>query len=144
MLRKIRGQKPAMFNFEKLEVWRRSVDFAADVYRVSRTFPVSERFGLTSQMRRAATSVPSNIAEGSARPRSDFAKFLGYAAGSLYEVVTHAAIAKNESMLLADEHYFVSPQREESNATFVPVSAPAIRIWNGSLRTTPSTSDENW
>ncbi|WP_414661957.1 four helix bundle protein [Horticoccus sp. 23ND18S-11] len=82
-----------MFNFEKLEVWHKAVVFAKVIYKHSRTFPGEERFGLTNQIRRAAVSISSNIAEGSARPAPDFIKFLGYATGSLYEVVTQAVIA---------------------------------------------------
>ena len=88
-----------MFNFEKLEVWQKSVAYAGLVYRLSRGFPADERFGLTNQIRRAATSIASNIAEGSARSRPDFARFVGYAAGSLSEVITQAAIARNEGFL---------------------------------------------
>ena len=56
-----------MFNFEKLDVWQEAIQFADLVYELSGDFPADERFGLTNQMRRAAVSVSSNIAEGSAR-----------------------------------------------------------------------------
>ena len=88
-----------MFKFEKLAVWQKAVDFADLVYTSSRAFPSDERFGLTNQIRRAAVSISSNIAEGSARSDPDFAKFIGYAAGSLYEVVTQAAVAKRQGFL---------------------------------------------
>lgn len=88
-----------MFNFEKLEVWQKSVAYAGLIYRISRGFPADERFGLTNQIRRAAVSIASNIAEGSSRPRPDFARFVGYASGSLAEVVTQATIARNEGMI---------------------------------------------
>ena len=88
-----------MFKFEKLQVWQKSIDFAGLVYRASAQFPADERFGLTNQIRRAANSIASNIAEGSARHDPDFARFIGYAAGSLYEVVTQAAIARNQGYL---------------------------------------------
>jgi hypothetical protein len=66
-----------MFGFEKLEVWQRSIEFADAVYSATRSFPADERFGLTNQMRRAAVSISSNIAEGSARiSRKDFARFI--------------------------------------------------------------------
>jgi four helix bundle protein len=84
-----------MFNFEKLEVWQKAVSYADFVYLVTRPFPADERFGLTNQIRRAANSISSNIAEGSSRPPADFAKFLTYAAGSLYETITQAVIARN-------------------------------------------------
>lgn len=88
-----------MFNFEKLDVWHKAIAFAGQVYRCTRDFPTDERFGLTNQLRRAASSIGSNIAEGSARPPADFARFLGYAAGSLCEVITQATIARNEAFL---------------------------------------------
>lgn len=92
-----------MFNFERLEVWQKAVSFADMVYRVTRTFPADERFGLTNQLRRAATSIASNIAEGAARSPADFAKFLGYAAGSLYEVITQATVGRNQGFLSAND-----------------------------------------
>jgi four helix bundle protein len=89
-----------MFNFEKLEVWQKAIDFADDVYAFTRSFPDEERFGLTSQMRRAAVSVSSNVAEGSARhSRDDYARFLEIAAGSLFEVISQATIAKRRGFL---------------------------------------------
>ena len=88
-----------MFNFEKLEVWQKAVAFAGLVYRLTRGFPSDERFGLTNQIRRAAVSLASNIAEGSARPPADFAKFIGYASGSLCEVSTQATIVRKENFL---------------------------------------------
>jgi len=102
-----------MFNFEKLEVWQRAVVFAGLVYRATKAFPADERFGLTNQIRRAATSVAANIAEGSARPPADFAKFIGYASGSLNEVVTHATVARNESLLAPTDYVQVYRDAEE-------------------------------
>jgi len=75
-----------MFNFEKLEVWNEAIAFADHVYSLTRAFPDAERLGLTSQMRRAAVSISSNVAEGSSRnSRPDFARFIEIAAGSLFE-----------------------------------------------------------
>jgi four helix bundle protein len=88
-----------VFKFEKLIVWQKALSFADLVYRETRVFPTEERFGLTNQIRRAATSIASNIAEGSARPDPDFVRFLGYATGSLYEVVTQATIAHRQGFL---------------------------------------------
>jgi four helix bundle protein len=88
-----------MFNFEKLEVWQKSVTYADLVHVITRNFPADERFGLTTQIRRAANFASSNIAEGAARPPADFAKHLGYAAGSLYETVTQGIIARNQGFL---------------------------------------------
>ena len=89
-----------MFNFEKLDFWQRANEFADLVYKVTKTFPEDERFGLTNQMRRAAVSVSSNIAEGSARSsRNDNARFLEIATGSLFEVVAQSFISRRQGFL---------------------------------------------
>ena len=72
--------------FKDIKVWQRSHALVVKLYSISRTLPAEGRFGLTSQLRRAAVSVPSNIAEGSKRQgRGDFAHFLNIAEGSLAE-----------------------------------------------------------
>jgi four helix bundle protein len=89
-----------MFNFEKLDVWQEAIQFADPVYEVTGDFPREERFGLTNQMRRAAVSVSSNIAEGSSRvSRTDFARFVEIATGSLFEVVSQTTIALRRKMI---------------------------------------------
>jgi four helix bundle protein len=89
-----------MFNFEKLETWQKAIDFADLVYSITRAFPDIERFGLTSQMRRAAVSISSNIAEGTSRfSHNDYARFLEIAAGSLFEVVSQSFIARRQGFL---------------------------------------------
>ena len=88
-----------MFRFEKLAVRQKSVAFAELVYTASHGFPSDECFGLTNQIPRAANSIPTNIAEGSARTDPDFRKFLGHAAGSLYEVVTQSFIALRQGFM---------------------------------------------
>lgn len=93
-----------MFNFEKLEVWQKALDFAGMVYTVTKGFPDDERWGLTNQMRRAAVSISSNIAEGASRhSRDDYARFLEIAAGSVFEVVSQSVIAKRQGFLSEDE-----------------------------------------
>jgi four helix bundle protein len=77
-----------------LRVWQKSIDLVEACYRLSALLPVDERFGLTSQIRRACTSVPANIAEGFGRWNSrEFAHFLSIASGSLRELETHMVIA---------------------------------------------------
>jgi four helix bundle protein len=89
-----------MFNFEKLEVWNEAIAFADTIYTLTKAFPDDERFGLTNQMRRAAVSISSNIAEGSSRSsRPDFARFIDLATGSLFEVVSQATIGKRQGFL---------------------------------------------
>jgi four helix bundle protein len=89
-----------MFKFEELEIWKESIKFTSDVYRITKTFPAEERFGLTQQLRNAAISISLNIAEGSGRYHNkDFVRFLQIAIGSLYEVVSGLFIAKNEEYI---------------------------------------------
>ncbi len=102
-----------MFNFEKLDCWQRGIDFADLIYRVTRTFPREEQFGLTSQMRRAAVSISSNLAEGtSRRSPTDFARFTEIAVGSLFEVVTQSEIAKRQGFLDVRAHQEIYTQAE--------------------------------
>lgn len=76
------------FSFEKLIVWEKSRQLAVEVYKITSAFPVEERFGLTSQIRRCSISVPSNIAEGSGRnSKKDNARFTEIAFSSLMELL---------------------------------------------------------
>ena len=105
-----------MFGFEKLDVWQRAIEFADVVYSSTCAFPADERFGLTNQMRRAAVSISSNIAEGSSRnSRKDFARFLEIAAGSLYEVVSQCHIGLNQGFLTKDEFEILYKSAEEQS-----------------------------
>src|SRR5204862_1408821 len=88
------------FNFEKLDVWQAAIQFADLVYKITREFPEHERFGLTNQMRRAAVSISSNLAEGTSRSlRADFARFVEIASGSLFEVVSQSFIGHRQGFL---------------------------------------------
>jgi four helix bundle protein len=103
-----------MFNFEKLDVWQKAIDFADLVYKLTRQFPDEERFGLTNQMRRAAVSISSNIAEGSSRSsKSDFARFVEIATGSVFEVISQAFIAHRQSFLSEDQFRKIYTDAEE-------------------------------
>lgn len=89
-----------MFGFEKLEVWQLAISYSDDVYTTTCAFPGDERFGLTNQIRRAAVSSSSNIAEGSGRAsRKDFARFVEIAYGSLLETVSQFTIARRQQFL---------------------------------------------
>src|ERR1700750_1075887 len=89
-----------MFNFEKLNVWTEVIAFADLVYSISRSFPDNERFGLTTQMRRAAVSISSNLAGGSSRvSRADVARFVEIATGSLFEVVSQTIVGKRQGFI---------------------------------------------
>src|ERR1039457_833675 len=94
------SRRTLMFNFEKLETWQKAIAFADLVYEVTRNFPSDERFGLTNQMRRAAVSISSNIAEGTARnSKNDYARFLEIATGSLFEVVSQSFVGRRQGFL---------------------------------------------
>lgn len=83
-----------MHKFKELEIWKRSRLFCTTIYAISAFFPDNEKFGLTNQIRRAAVSVPSNIAEGSSRQSNkEFCRFLEIAIGSCYEIETQLLIA---------------------------------------------------
>ena len=78
-----------------LDVWKKSMDFVENIYKISSMFPKEEMYGLTSQIRRAAVSVPSNIAEGASRQgNKEFVQFLYISLGSLSEVETQTMLAK--------------------------------------------------
>ena len=105
-----------MFNFEKLDVWHAAIEFADLVYERTRAFPDDERFGLTAQMRRAAVSAASNIAEGCSRvSRQDYARFLEIATGSVFEVVTQATIARNQGFLAEPDYRFLYAAAERQS-----------------------------
>jgi four helix bundle protein len=79
-----------------LEVWKRSLNFVTEIYIITGNFPPDEKFGLVSQMRRAAVSIVSNIAEGAARnSRKEFINFLHIAQGSAAELETQTIISRN-------------------------------------------------
>ena len=86
-------------SYQDLEVWKKSIELAEMVYRISGQFPPEERFGITSQVRRATVSVAANIAEGAERPGTkEFLQFLGIASGSLAETETFLILARRLGM----------------------------------------------
>lgn len=83
-----------MGTYKDLRVWQDAVRLAVEVYRLTERFPAEERYGLTSQMRRAAVSVSSNVAEGKGRSSAaDFGRFLDMAIGSVFEVESQIEVA---------------------------------------------------
>ena len=93
-----------MVTFRNLRVWQRSIALAKAVYKVSDRFPKEERFGLTSQVRRAAVSVASNIAEGYGRKSQlEFSHFLSNARGSAAEVETQLILARELDFIRAED-----------------------------------------
>ncbi|MDO8898800.1 MAG: four helix bundle protein [Bacteroidales bacterium] len=85
-----------MRNFRTLNVYNQAIAFATEIYQITESFPIKEKYGLCSQLQRAAVSIPSNIAEGSSRRTAiDFARFLDIALGSAFELETQLTIAHN-------------------------------------------------
>lgn len=104
-----------MQDYTRLDVWQRAHRLVLEVYRVTETFPPSERFGLTRQMRRATTSIPANVAEGCGRGGAkELARFLTIAMGSAAEVEYYLLLARDLNLL--------------SPASFVPLSTSATEI----------------
>jgi len=117
-----------MFRFEKLDVWQKAVDFADRVYAATRGFPDDERFGLTSQMRRASVSVSSNIAEGSGRSSDkNLAHFVEIAYGSLMEVVSQTQVGFRQGFLKQDERDELYIRAEEVARMLSGLKASLLR-----------------
>ena len=90
-------------SFRDLDVWKLSIEIVKNIYQITNKFPNSEIYGLTSQLRRSAISIPSNIAEGQGRNSSkEFRQFLGIALGSLAELETQLIIAKEIEYLTGE------------------------------------------
>ena len=107
--------------YEDLIAWRRSMDLVLEVYRCTESFPKLEMYGLVSQMRRAAVSVPSNIAEGKGRYfRKELLQFLYHSRGSLLELGTQITIAR--------ELGFLPPEKASA---LVNLSSEVGRLLNG-------------
>ncbi|MFN0188255.1 MAG: four helix bundle protein [Bacteroidia bacterium] len=93
-----------MVNFKKLVIWNESLLLTKEIYKLSADFPRDEKYGLTSQIRRAVVSIPSNISEGSSRKsRKEFSHFLDIALGSSYELETQLTIAQELGILEISE-----------------------------------------
>jgi four helix bundle protein len=108
-------------SYKDLIAWQKAMDFAEEIYTVSRGFPKDELYGLTSQFRRAAISIPSNIAEGQGRlTPGEFRQFLGHARGSLLEAETQILMASRLSYL-----------SEEQAVRALKLAAELGRVLNG-------------
>ena len=94
-----------MNTFREIKVWQKAMNFVTKLYKNTRSFPQEELFGLTSQMRRSAVSIPSNIAEGFGRKSTnEFKRFLQISMGSLFELQTQLEISKNIDFLAESEY----------------------------------------
>ncbi len=114
-----------MKDFRNLTVWRKSHLLALAVYKSSRKFPQDERYGLTSQLRRAAVSIPTNIAEGCGRQGDpEFARFLSFAMGSASETEDLLLLANELGLLNGDTHRRLSPDTAEITRRLTARIAP--------------------
>ena len=97
------------FGFEDLKVWQEGMDLVKQVYKMTQNFPKGEQFGLTSQIRRAALSIPVNIAEGKGRyHRKEYIQFLYNARGSLYETITLLKISVALDYITQEEYQMIT------------------------------------
>ena len=102
-----------MHNFRKLDTWLDGVELADTIYTITASFPKTEIYGLSSQMQRAAVSVPSNIAEGSGKGSDrDFARFVSISLGSLFELETQIEIAYRRGYISTENYYALRPKVE--------------------------------
>ena len=93
-----------MRNFRNYDIWKSGMDIADKVYSLTDVFPKYETYGLADQLRRAAVSIPSNIAEGSSRTsEAEFAHYLEYSIGSCFEVETQLEIAKRRNYIAEEK-----------------------------------------
>lgn len=93
-----------MNRYKKLDIWKRAVELATEIYKSTSNFPVEEKYGLTSQLRRCVVSISSNIAEGAGRnTKNDFKHFISIAYGSSCELETQLIIATNLKLLSKSE-----------------------------------------
>lgn len=93
------------YSFKRLDVWKKGMQLVNEIYNLTKQFPNEEKFALISQLRRAAVSIPLNIAEGSIkRTKKDFASFVRIALGSLMEVMTCLEIALNQKYISAIDY----------------------------------------
>ena len=102
--------------YKKLNIWTIGIEIVNEIYEITEKFPKEEIFGLTSQIRRSAVSIPSNIAEGSQRTSNkEFANFILIAKGSLAELQTQLLIAKNLQYLNNDKFEQINGKAENLN-----------------------------
>lgn len=118
----------ALESYRDLEVWRKSIEWVENIYPASRNFAPEEKFGLTAQLRRAAVSVPSNIAEAAARTSTgEYLQFLSIASGSLAEAETQLIPANRLEML-----------KQEALEEMLPEADAIGRMLTGSKRSLQS------
>jgi len=102
------------FSFEKLNVWKDSKEFAKLIYKITEEFPIEEKYGLTSQLRRASISIASNLAEGTSRTTNkDKAHFTTVSFSSLMEVLNQVIIAREIDLIKQEEYHMIREKIEK-------------------------------
>ena len=125
--------KTVIRSHRDLVVWQKAMDLVVTVYRATESFPKAETYGLTSQIRRAVTSIPANIAEGQGRRLTkEFVYFLANARGSLWELDTHLESATRLGFLNSDTHQELQSQLDEVG-----------RMLNGLMRSVSNSSSSS-
>lgn len=114
-----------------MQIWNAGIDLTLDVYRIVKQLPKAEEYGLKSQLKRAAVSIPSNIAEGCSRhSEKEFKRFLEISLGSAFEIETQFIIAQKLSMISADEHIKflqdLQVEQKKINALITKIKAEQI------------------
>lgn len=106
--------KTIVKDFKSLKIWQKGIKLVVDIYKLTKVFPQEELYGLTSQMRRSAISIPSNIAEGSGRNSDkDFNRFLDISLGSSFELETQIIIARELEFLSSEDFLKLSDKVQE-------------------------------
>jgi four helix bundle protein len=123
-----------MGDFHDLTVWHRAHELTLEVYRLTQVFPREELYGLTSQMRRASASIPTNIAEGCGRKRdTELVRFLAIASGSANEL--------EYQLLLARDLQYLSPREYDRSVAATNEIKRMLTMLSSRLTTRPSTKD---
>ena len=100
-----------MHNYNNLQIWQQAINLVVEIYQLTNTFPVEEKYGLVSQMHRAAVSIPSNIAEGAGRDSDkEFSHFISISIGSMYELQTQVVLCERLGFI---DHTQCTKIREE-------------------------------
>ena len=109
-----------MKNFKNIKVWQRGIELVVDVYKKTNNFPNEELYGLTSQIKRSAISIPSNIAEGSGRgSKKDFNRFLDISLGSSFELETQLILAKKLEFINDDDFATINQQLDQEQKMII-------------------------
>lgn len=119
-----------MHRYKDLQIWKNSRLLCKDIYELTTNFPEAEKYGLTSQLRRASVSVPSNIAEGSSRKSNvDFSRFLSIALGSCYEIETQ--------LILSVDLGYVSEEKLQAISDKLLINIKMISKFQSTLKNNP-------